>query len=314
MQFFVIIATANRVDLLIRTLDSICGCDLPVELERVIVVENGERTGAEEAVSAFANRIPIHYMHEPEANKSSALNAALELIDSGLVFFTDDDVRLHDKTLIEYRNAALDCPEGTFFGGPVSVDYEIPPPSWLTSFLPPSAVGWSLEPGSYHVTSPILLGANWAVFASDLKAAGGFNRDRGPGAATGSVGQEAEMQRQLFANGRHGKYLPNALVWHYVPADRCTCRWALNRAYRHGVQWGLRSQRRGRRIFGIPQWVIRDAGSSLLRGLRNCVTLDRSRVFMELHELNRLRGVVHGQRIVMSEKKTKPISNSSNGA
>jgi GT2 family glycosyltransferase len=85
----------------------------------------------------------------------------------------------------------------------------------------------------------VFLGFNWAAFAEDLHAVGGFDYRKGPGSPTKSVGQETDMQERLLQAGRHGRYVPGAMVWHYVPRSRCSPDWALERAYRIGVQWGL---------------------------------------------------------------------------
>lgn len=67
---------------------------------------------------------------------------------------------------------------------------------------------------------------------------GGFNERRGPG--TGVRGQEYDMQERLLAAGVVGRYLPDALVWHYVPRERCSPEWALARTLPTAAQVGLR--------------------------------------------------------------------------
>jgi GT2 family glycosyltransferase len=79
------------------------------------------------------------------------------------------------------------------------------------------------------------MGFNWAAYLADLKAAGGFDYRKGPGAPTGSVGQETDMQRRLLRLGMRGLYLPEAVVWHYVAKSRCTPEWALAHAFRSGL-------------------------------------------------------------------------------
>ena len=50
------------------------------------------------------------------------------------------------------------------------------------------------------------------------------------------------MQRRLLEAGLHGRYVPDAEVWHWIPADRCSRRWVLHRAYRDGIKYGLQAK------------------------------------------------------------------------
>ena len=120
------------------------------------------------------------------------------------------------------------------------------------------------------ITSPVFLGANWAAFASDLKEVGGFDPWFGPGSATGSTGQEQAMQRRLLGAGLHGRYVPHAEVWHWNPKDRCSPRWALHRAYRNGVKYGLQARLPADtvRVWGYPRYAVRSAAER--RSGRSC--------------------------------------------
>ena len=79
-----------------------------------------------------------------------------------------------------------------------------------------------MQPGGAETDfdRPDFLGFNWAASASDLIRMGGFNEERGPG--TVSRGQETDMQERMLKDGMRGRYLPDALVWHYVPRARCS--------------------------------------------------------------------------------------------
>jgi hypothetical protein len=178
-------------------------------------------------------------MYVSVGNKSLALNTALEGLNDCLVVFTDDDVRLHPDTLCAYAEAAKSDPCDRFYGGPTGVDYELPPPKWILEYLPVSAKGRRAEAGTTLTTEPAFLGCNWAAFARDLRRVGGFNASKGPGARSGSTGQETDMQVRLLNAGLVGRYVPAAMVWHFVPASCCSQEWALRRAYRHGIERGL---------------------------------------------------------------------------
>jgi GT2 family glycosyltransferase len=244
-RLYVAIATVGRAELLRRTLDSLARCRRPPGYQATVVVENGPKQGAEAVVGAYRTSLATRYLHEPVANKSRALNRALETIGEGLIFFTDDDVRVDETVLCRYAEAASGIEAGQFFGGPIEVDYEEEPPEWLKVFLPDSARGhrWS-EPFDPEDPSSFL-GFNWAASVRDLRDVGGFDPRLGPGSPSDSTGDETELQSRLRQAGHARAYVPDALVWHWVPRERCSPDWVLERAYRNGVGSGLWQDRAG---------------------------------------------------------------------
>jgi glycosyltransferase involved in cell wall biosynthesis len=236
----VLIATAGRPDLLRRTLASIAECGFPSRYAGMIIVENGARRGAKDVVAEFSGEpLRARYLFSDAPNKSRALNLALQqLEDADLVVFTDDDVRVGPAWLESYDEASQGIERGYTFGGPFGVDYEKEPTAWLRTYLPPSGRGMS-EGQQWPLTTSGLrgfVGCNWAGYVADLREAGGFNDRVGPGTLV--VGQETDMQRRLQELGCTARLVPAAMVWHYVPVERCSEEWILQRAYRLGRSVG----------------------------------------------------------------------------
>jgi glycosyltransferase involved in cell wall biosynthesis len=241
----VLLAAAGQPLLVKRTLESLAACEKPSTFRGALVVENGPPCGIEQVVRSRPAAELVRYHYVPEPNKSHALNVALNLLDDGLIFFTDDDVRLDQQLLIAYARGSWGVAGGEFYGGPLRTDYEGPPPaSWIRPYLPKTAQGWQLPAREQtRVAARTFLGPNWAAFAADLWRIGGFEPRLGPGAPTGSTGQETEAQHRLLAAGCRAWYLPDAIAWHYV-RDKClTPQWIVERAYRHGLEWGIRRGR-----------------------------------------------------------------------
>jgi len=216
-------------------------CDIPASYVGCIVVENGTTAGAEALVEALSKEHPktsFQYLYHARANKSDALNAALEHVADGtLCVFLDDDVRFDASLFQCYHNAAARTKDDAYFGGPVSCDYENKPPSWLIPELPHSARGYRLD--DRGTMSDEYLGFNWAAFSHDIRSAGGFNPDVGPGSPTGARGQETDMQRRLRSRGISPVDVDCARVWHYVPHNRSTVTWLLGRRVAMGRTRGL---------------------------------------------------------------------------
>jgi len=297
-DLFIVIATAGRTELLCRTLASLAESRKPAIYRETIVVENGPNAAAEEVVRSFHSRLGTRYVYLPQENKSYALNTVLGILGKCLIFFTDDDVRIHPNTLCAYAEGATGIEMGKFYGGPVSIDYEREPPNWLINYLPASARGWQLTSGSELTAGDgFFLGCNWAAFSTDLRDGGGFDVHRGPGAVTGSVGQEEQMQRQLIRKGVQSVYVPEAIVWHYVPAERCSPKWAAVRAYRSGISKGLEYTTPVPTILGFPRWMIRGWVERAFQVLIKSVGRDKAAQFDAYHQFCSFWGYMQGSRI-----------------
>ena len=296
-KLFVMIPAFGRPQLLGRTLKSLAQCELPESYRGTLVIENGRKCGLDEVVRRADPRLRARYLYCAHPGRSAALNVGLEHAGNCLAYMTDDDIRFSPGVLCAYEQAARGIEGGCIFGGPLGIDYEAEPPEWLKAYLPRSAVGWRLEGELEPDESPIFLGANWAAFAGDLREAGGFNPDRGTGARTGATGQETDMHARLYDRGSRPVYVPDAMVWHYVPASRCSARWALDRMYRNGIGSGLDRVDHSSALFGYPRWMIREW---LLKGLRTALAWicpDRLTRFQRRREFAHYSGLMTGRRL-----------------
>ncbi len=226
-----------------------------------------------------------------------------ELGDS-LVCFFDDDVRIAPGTLRAYARAAAGVESGQLYGGPLGVDYELPPPDWLLPYLPASALGWSLgTPATPDGIRPFF-GANWAAFVCDIRKCGPFCTRLGPSERNWAMGEEADMQRRLRALGVRPVYVPDALVWHWVPAERCTPRWALRRAYRAGVAGVLQEWHQWPTLFGFPRWMIKPALGRLARFLVSRLSRDQKTRFLAARDYLHWLGMMQGYRLARRLRKS----------
>lgn len=293
-KIIIIIPTCRRSKLLKRTLDSLQLCTLPEIPVSAFVVENGDKHNAEEVGSQSSSGIKINYRYHEKANKSSALNSVLpECADSFLIFL-DDDVRCSPDLLVKFYEAFKLHGEGCFYGGAMGVDYETPPPEWLKEYLPPSAVGFAYRADPEKVLEPVFQGCNWALHSSLLEKIGGFNPNYGPGSATGSTGQESQAMGACIKNGHHGIYVPLAKVWHYVPENRCSQEWLLDRAYKNGVQFGQSQEWEGPHWFSVPRWMHRRRIILKLKSIIASFSGNEKKTFQQKYEYQFLKGQIKG--------------------
>lgn len=244
-RMVVVIATHNRPNLVFNTIKSILSAQIPKSLSFICIVENGPASGVRELVYSMRKTTPcrLDYRYTPTPNKSSALNIAIESLSDEIVVFFDDDVRISEYCLLRYEEAFLNSGGSKFFGGPFQCDYDKVPPSWLLPHLPKSARGWDPSLGENRVYPDMpFIGFNWAACAKDIKSIGGFNKDYGPGSTTGGTGQEYMAQKTLMEKGIEPQLVPEALVYHFVPATRSSPGWCLSREIKRGITDGYSLQ------------------------------------------------------------------------
>jgi glycosyltransferase involved in cell wall biosynthesis len=320
----VLIATHGRPTLLERTLECLTTVRLPGALRQIILVENGSDAGARQVCAAFRDRLPLAYHHREQAGKSRALQWAIDqLLDDGLIVFLDDDVRLPPWILESYASAGAAHGPGHYFGGPVDIDYEQQPPAWLMKYLPPSAKGWRPQDPDQELQRARFLGFNYAAFTADIRAVGGFDLAIGPGAnRPGSegnpLGDETELQDRLYAHGCRPIWLAEALVHHYVPADRCSPQWALHRAYRNSMGMAMRDPEDRHtgspRLFGVPRWMLPRYAARWLAAqwVRWWPISPQRRFEVQWREAN-LRGQMAGVRSRLARQAAAPPTAASEG-
>lgn len=244
IQIHIIIPTFQRPELLKRSLESLVNCNFPEAYKGTYVIENGPKCGVKSIVENFPQKFSLFYRYIKKANKSLAINSVVEEINNSYLILTDDDVRFSKNLIVEYYRAYETYGKKYFFGGPFGIDYEKEPEKMLLKYLPRSAKGLNLGSDEIMIFNHGFNGINYSVHSDIYKEIGGLDKDLGPGDKTISAGQESLIQDQLISNGIYGIYLPLAKVWHYVPQNRCTADFALNRIYKTSKYNALRYKKK----------------------------------------------------------------------
>jgi len=301
MNVAVVITTHRRKELLCRTLKSVQLADRPEQLRSIYVLENDTEQHSD-VTTEFAE-LPIEYRFYSEANKSRALNWLLPELSGMTVVFLDDDVIVPRCLLKRYCEAfersRNEYAKVGFWGGAVMPDFEVPPPAWLLKKLPRSVTGWTLGDDYRIVGHPDFLGFNWAAKADAIEATGGFDESRGPGTNTVTIGQEYSSQRRLLNRGYLGLYIPGAPVLHYVPQDRCSPEWALERAEKNGRSFGLHYRSQWGRWIRYPA-MLRYSWAKFR--YRQNANLNDHQDFLRAYEVKRWKGFVNGIDITSANR------------
>jgi glucosyl-dolichyl phosphate glucuronosyltransferase len=265
MKLTVAICTWNRAPLLRKALDSLvaqqCLGGLTWEL---LVVNNNCTDETDAVVSAFTARLPIRALHEPNPGLSHARNNAIAAATGHYIVWTDDDVVVCPGWLSAYAHAFQAWPEHSVFGGPIRPRFEGEPPDWLLSVWPYIESAYAIrdiDPANKElaiVAGKEPFGANFAVRA-DLQRSHPYDTRLGKSPDHPSLGgEEAAVIRALLADGHRGRWVPEAVVQHWVPRTRQTTQhirdyWRGYGAYKAmSTDFSAQSS-----ILGVPRWIIR---------------------------------------------------------
>ncbi|HEX7331564.1 MAG TPA: glycosyltransferase [Pyrinomonadaceae bacterium] len=238
MKFSVIIATYNRADELVKTLESLKKLKSTGPWE-VIIVDNNSTDNTREvvlkAVDSFP--VPLHYVMEKEQGRSAALNAGIRKAQGEILAVTDDDVRVDSQWLINAERA-LENLQCDYVAGKALPIWSGVVPDWM-----PNRGGkhWGVialldyGPEPIALGEKVPLGVNMVFRRECFSRAGLWDNSVGRKAGT-LLGQEVrEWAQRGRAAGLRGFYSPDLIVHHVIPQDRLTKKYFRKWFYWHGI-------------------------------------------------------------------------------
>lgn len=243
----------------------------------ILVVNNNSTDDTEAVVERHVGRapVPLRLVREPEQGLTPARLRGVTSTSSDWIAFVDDDCVVAEDWIQQAAEFARAHPDCGGFGGRVVLDWERPPPEFVTRY------GWAYaeqDHGPTPVRLGCLAGAGMVIRRKALEETGWTDRqflaDRvGENLISGG---DVEMALRL-ASRYELWYAPALRLRHRIPARRATLR------YLQDVTYGLGSSKllgdtmlwRGsyRRwlltsLLGSREWALsalRHAGRSLLR-------------------------------------------------
>jgi glycosyltransferase involved in cell wall biosynthesis len=233
--------TMKRWDRLQAAVESVEGQSSSAEI--VIVIDHND-----ELLEMCIRRWPHHHVVANGFAKglSGARNTGVTEASGDVIAFLDDDA--------EARSGWLDSIEAAFdgdssiggVGGRVEPGWEAQPPGWLPAefwwVVGCSYVGLPRE--TRQVRNPI--GANMAFSRAVFEKVGGFREEIGRVGNIPLGCEETELSIRAAAAGFCIWYIPQAVVDHWVPAERLTPGYFLRRCHAEGLSKALVSGLAGR--------------------------------------------------------------------
>jgi GT2 family glycosyltransferase len=233
-------------------------------------VDNGSTDDTDAVVARHQRRcpVPLHRLHESMPGKSHAISRAVGVATGDVLVFTDDDVNVGEGWLDALREA-LNDPAVALAGGPVKPRWESTVPEWIRrgreSHPRLGAPMALLDYGEHSVDlgPRTLLGANLAVRKDVFERAGGFPVSLGKLRGTLLSGEDHELCRRVQDAGYVARYVPDAAVEHWVPANRARVSYFLRWFYWSGITHAIMDGAPG----GLPLYLIARAAKASARTL-----------------------------------------------
>ena len=272
LRLDVIIPTYNRSLMLRKTLDSLLAAEIPGGLDvRVTVVDNNSTDGTPATVADYDDRFVggLNYVFEGRQGRSFALNSGIASTWGDLVGMVDDDEEIdsgwYSSILSMFSRKGLD-----FIGGPYVPKWGASPPDWLPSKYR-GAIGW-VDGGDrvlpFDNTYPgMLMGGNAVLTRAILNRVGPYNTNLGRTATRLLAGEDDDMYQRLLAAGARGLYVPQLIIYHYVPPERLIKSYFRRWSFWRGVSAGLIDRKRKMPVAylcGIPRYLYGEAAHGMV--------------------------------------------------
>jgi glycosyltransferase involved in cell wall biosynthesis len=303
----VIVATYNRSGGLRRMLESLRAAIPPTRPWELCVVNNNSGDDTVAVLQEFgrSGTLPLRTLVEPRQGQSFACNAAIRVSRGSVLAFTDDDLLVDTRWLVNLERAIDRQPDIIGFAGRAIAMWESPRPRWFIRDEPLRSCQlgvlaydlgeqpFVLQPG----LGPAPVGANMAYRRVAFERFGLLREDMGPPPQV-FPGADTEFSYRVRAHGERIVYVPDAIVRHPVDPRRLRRRYALAWAYQIGrgrVRWHRRAEG-VREVAGVPLYLYRLLAGDLASLAAGMVTASPPDRFKRLIEVAMRLGSIREHR------------------
>lgn len=273
IQISVVVCTYNRADLLARAIESLIQQTLDKALYEIIVVDNGSTDNTSQVVQEFqANHLECNLalVHEGVLGLGRARNTGFRHARGNYVAFMDNDAQASAdwlETALRCFEEAQSIPLG--IGGVILPFYDLPKPKWFKDEY--EIRTWGSQPRFLN-RGESFSGSNMIFRKGILEKYGGFDPSVGVRGKYLSLGEETALFEKIWQAKSHASvlyYLPQLVVFHWVPEYKMTISYPLKRAFAGGQAWCLRHRPKSLRgrlrlLSGILISIAKLSGSALL--------------------------------------------------
>ena len=301
----VVFATHNGARTLPLMLEQMELLRAPSSGWRILAVDNGSTDNTRAVLESFRTRLPLSIFTHSEPGKNAALNSVIPSATADLIVFTDDDILPEPDWLVQYERIAADQRDFHVFGGSITPEWMIPPPSWIYRYQEFFGACYGMTHGGHRrgeIVPNLIWGANMMLRRAIFDRGYLFNANRGPKSGAQYVmGSETELTRRLAAAGFRCYFDPKPSVRHLIRPEQIRRRWMLGRAYRLGLTQGAnaKAQRDSAHCihyFGAPRFLYRQFMLALGKSIGWASLFQFERAFRNQWDVCRLAGVIRQYR------------------
>ena len=265
----VVICTYNRSRSLGETLEALSAQHADGFDYEVVVVDNNSSDDTRAVVDAAQGRFGgrLRYVFEPRQGKPYALNTGVAAARGDVLALTDDDVKPDPRWLSRLAGTMQACRADCVYGK-ILPRWMGDRPAWLSAWFLPQLALLDYGEEAFLATSDkhLFYGANVALTKAALAEVGPFNVRLGNRGTRMGGEEDTDLFNRLLTAGRRIAYAPDAVVYHAVPAERLRLGYFRQWHFDHGAALAhVTPCERGRGLFGIPFWSVRE-GLVHLRG------------------------------------------------
>lgn len=299
IRISLIIATYNRAEALIEALQSVVQQTLPPAEWECVVVDNRSTDDTAARFAAFAATHPekqLRLVREERQGLSHARNCGIAASRGALIAIIDDDERINPDFLAAYVELFDQHPEAMSAGGRVIAAYEeMPRPRWMSRFTE-EPIANPMDYGDRVREFPagrIPAGGNMAFRREVFDRFGLFNPELGRVGDRLIGGEESDLFERLARAGAKCYYVPDAVMWHLIPARKLTREYLQNLSYNIGVSQRRRAELAGR-VAGLYLREAMKWGATLVIALFWLLTLRSAKALWLIRlRYGITRGILH---------------------
>lgn len=251
IRLSLVIATYNRAEQLMVTLGSVAMQSAAPETWECIVVDNNSSDDTRQRIVTFAkqhSRLNIRYIFEKNQGLSHARNAGITASCGDIVAFIDDDERIVEEFITAYIELFDQHPDAMAAGGKIIAEYPTGRPRWMSHYTEqpianPMDFGESVR---LFPTGRIPGGGNMAMRRRLFDIVGVFNTTLGRTGKRLLGGEESDLFERIARNGHKVHYVPRAVMYHIIPAEKLTRDYFVRLATNTGISQRSRVEQNNR--------------------------------------------------------------------
>lgn len=240
IRLSLVVATYNRAEQLMITLQSVAEQSKNPALWECVVVDNNSSDNTKQRIDEFITKHPklnIVYLFESKQGLSHARNAGIEKAQGDIIAFIDDDERIVPDFISAYIHLFDTYPTAMAAGGKIIAEYPAGRPRWMSHYTE-RPIANPMDFGDYIRTFPkgrIPGGGNMAMRREVFNSIGVFNTSLGRTGKSLIGGEESDLFERIAEAGMECYYTPGAVMYHIIPTEKLTDDYFERLCYNTGV-------------------------------------------------------------------------------